>query len=107
MTQNIESIGVKNFKIEMANALKNLSICFSTEVQEMPKEQLKIMVEMIVRIIVANKMTFDFEPYSNAIRKIACGKFDVYRFNIVSLMKVFSEECELYAKLKTSNRCER
>ena len=98
---------IKNFKIEMANALKNLSVCFSPDVKEMPKEQLKVMVEMIVRIIVANKMTFDFEPYASAIRLIACGKVDVYRFNIVGLMKVFSEECEKHEKLKQPQRCER
>ena len=107
MTQKNESTGIKNFKIEMAKALKSLSVCFSHEVQEMPQEQLKTMVEMIVRIMVANNMTFDFEPYANAIRKIACGKAEIYRFTIVGLMKVFSEECELYTKSKTSNRCER
>lgn len=98
---------IKKFKIEMANALMNLSVCFSPEVKEMPEDQLKVMVEMIVRIIIANKMTFDFEPYANAIRLIACGKVDVYRFNIVGLMKVFSDECEKFDNSKKAVKPEK
>ncbi len=88
------------FKRTMAKWLRDLSICFNTDVQEMSKEQLKTMVEMIVRLIIANKMTFELEPYSSAIRLIASGDVDIYRLNIVSLMKVFREECERYKRSK-------
>lgn len=92
----MEEKQVTEFKRTLAKWLKDLSICFSPDAKEMPKEQLKTMVEMIVRIIGANKMTFSLEPYSNAIRKIATGKAEIYRLNVIGLMKVFSEEVEQY-----------
>lgn len=107
MEKSPDTRQVTKFKNELAKSLKDLSVCFSTDVREMPKEQLVTMVEMIVRIITANHMTFDFEPYANAIRKIACGKAEIYRFNIVGLMKVFSEECDQYVKNLESKKCQR
>jgi len=100
---------INEFKIKMAQWLFDLSICFSYEPRRledgslsmgMPDKQLEIMVNMIVRLIIANKMTFELEPYSSSIRMIASGDAEIYKLNIVSLMKVFREECENYKRSK-------
>lgn len=89
------------FRINMAKWLFDLSICFSSEARilddgsysmAMPDGQLRIMVEMLVRLIIANKMTLEPEPYSSAIRMIASGETYITRLNVVSLMKAFKEE---------------
>jgi hypothetical protein len=101
---------INEFKCKMVQWLFDLSVCFCYEPRRledgslsmaMPDDQLKVMVEMIVRLIIANKMTFELEPYSNSIRMIASGDADIYKLNIVSLMKIFREECDRYKRSKT------
>lgn len=94
---------VIEFKIKMAEWLSDLSVCLSNDSIPYPEEQIIKMVEMIVRLIVANKMTFEQEPYSNSIRMIASGDTDITsisRLNVVSLMKIFREEHQRYLNHK-------
>lgn len=90
----------KEFKIKMAEWLSDLSVCFNYDANPYPEEQVIKMVEMIVRLIIANKMTFDPEPYSNSIRMIASGETDLTRLNVVGLMKIFKEEHQRYLNHK-------
>jgi hypothetical protein len=100
MEENCTPEEKRNFKIKMAEWLYDLSICFSNDAEPISKEKIIVMVEMIVRIIESNKMSFELQPYSNAIKMIACGKSEIYRFNIVNLMKVFNEQYEIFEKAK-------
>jgi hypothetical protein len=88
----MEKKQIKEFKIKMAEWIYDLSICFSPEAKEMPKEQIKTMVEMIMRIIQANKMTLDLKPYGDTIRLIASGEIEIYKLNIINLMKAFTKQ---------------
>lgn len=98
---------INEFKIKMAQWLFDLSICFSYEPRKledgslsmsMPDKQLEIMVNMIMRLIISNKMTLEIDPYISSIRMIASGDTEIYKLNVVSLMKVFRDECENYKR---------
>lgn len=96
-----------DFKIKMAEWLSELSVCFNSDSMPYPEEQIVKMVEMIVRLIHANKMTLDLEPYSNSIRMIASGDTEItnaYQLNVVGLMKVFKEEHQRYLNHKRPDK---
>lgn len=105
-----------DFENKMVIWLFDLSVCFGYEVKNeengevemgMTTGQIEIIKDMLVRLIKANEMTFDLEPYSNAIRKIASGKTDVYKLNIVNLMRIFTDENEIYKESKKPQKPEK
>ena len=91
---------IEDFKIKMAEWLYDLSMCFSSEAKPLEVENIAAIVNIIVRLIEANQMTFDLEPYATSIKIIASGKVELYKFNVVNLMKVFNEQCDIYEKSK-------
>ena len=94
---------IEDFKIKMAEWIYDLSICFSSDAKPLDEKTIVTMVEMIVRLVVANGMTFELKPYSNAVRDIGAGKVEIYKLTVVNLMKVFTEKtCEYFAAMNSN-----
>lgn len=105
--ESTESKEITKFKIAMAGWMYDLSMCFSRDASPLKADNIASMVNLITRIIVANKMTFELEPYIRSINQIASGKSEIYQFNVVNLMKVFNIECERFEESKKPLRPEK
>ncbi len=91
---------IEDFKTKMAEWIYDLSMSFSADASPIEADNIANMVNLIVRLIISNQMTFDYEPYSRSVLQIASGKVEIYRFNVVNLMKVFNAECERFENSK-------
>lgn len=103
MKKNYTPEEKRNFKIKMAEWVYDLSICVSGTLEPMSEDKIVAMVEMLVRLIEANNMSFELQPYSNSIRMIASGDTEITtisRLNVVGLMKIFREEHQRFMDSK-------
>lgn len=82
----------KEFKSELADGIKNVSLALSSDFTAIDQAQLILMVNFIYDQIITSKLTTDIEPYKKAFKAILSGRTVIYKLNVINLMTVFRSE---------------
>jgi hypothetical protein len=82
----------KEFKNQIAEGIKNISLALSSDFTAIEQKQLILMVNFIYDQIITSKLTTDIEPYQKAFKAILSGKTVMYKLNVINLMTVFRAE---------------
>ena len=83
----------KEFKKELADGIKEISLGLSSNMEPMEKSVLFSMTNLVYnRLVQSNCNVSDFETYKKTIDKILTGNMPFYKLNAINLLFAFSAE---------------